>query len=229
MKALKTLTSVAVLVSALGTAAVANSSGTVDPVGNYSGSAGGKAYWGGYNISKGECVFSNHSDGEFGTYSPGSYKWSVSSAAKITVQASHVWKIFGTPVGANNDLTAATSGGDVTDSTGELWEVGGSKVGNVTVDYNGSKRLNTQFVNDRTNNITSHPVSKTWNNGGNSNPVTNVRTIITHGGGGTQEGDTMSGSANFELRGHILLTEELENKLRSSTQYYVPHEFTCLQ
>jgi hypothetical protein len=39
----------------------------------------------------------------------------------------------------------------------------------------------------------------------------------------------MSGSADFELRGHILLTQEVENKLHSNAQYYVPHEFTCLQ
>ena len=226
MKALKTLTSVAVLVSALGTAAVASSSGKVDVPGNgnYSGTAGGKAYWGGYNPGGSECVFSNHQNGDFGNYTPGSLKWSVSSAAKITVQARNVWKIFGTPVGANNDLDTATSGADVTDSTGGLYDTAGNFVGNVTVDYNGSKRLNTHFVNDRSNGKTSHPVTKTWNNGGDSNPATNVRIVVTHG-----TNDTMSGSADFELRGHILLTEEVENKLRSNTQYYVPHEFTCLQ
>ena len=231
MKTLKTLTSVAVLVSALGTVAVAsnNSSGTVDPVGNYTGSTGGKAYWGGYNPGGSECVFSNHQDGSFGTYTPGSLKWSVASAAKITIQARNVWKIWGTPVGANNDLVAATAGNDVTDSTGMLYDENDNFVGNVTVDYNGSKRKATAFINDRTNSKTKHDDIKTWNNGGDSNPVTNVRAIITHGGGGTQVGDTMSGSADFELRGHILLTQEVENKLRSNAQYYVPHEFTCLQ
>jgi hypothetical protein len=231
MKALRTLTSVAVLVSALGTVAVANSSGKVDvsPNGTYSGSLGGKAYWGGSHSTVGTCEFSNHQDGSFGTYTPGSLKWSVTSAAKITVQASKVWKIWGTPIGANNDLSAATDGADIADSTGQLWEVNGDMVGTVTVDYNGSKRINTAFLNDRSGNQTSHDDVKTWNNGGDSNPVTNVRAIITHGGGGTQLGDTMSGSADFELRGHILLTQEVENKLRSNTQYYVPHEFTCLQ
>lgn len=231
MKDLKTLTSVAVLVSALGTAAVASSSGTVDvlPNGTYNGSAGGKSYWGGSHSSVGTCEFSNHQDGSFGNYTPGSLKWSVTSAATITVQASKVWKIWGTPVGANNDLVAATAGNDVTDSTGGLYDKNNNFVGNVTVDYNGSKRLNTAFINDRNGSQTSHPASKTFNNNGDSNPVTNVRAIITHGGGSTQVGDTMSGSADFELRGHILLTQELENKLHSNAQYYVPHEFTCLQ
>lgn len=225
MKALKTLTSVAVLVSALGTVAVANnnSTGIVDPVGGYTGTKGGKAYWGGYNPGGSECVFSNHQNGDFGTYTPGSLKWSVSTAAKITVQARNVWKIWGTPVGAQNDLAAATSSADVTDSRGMLYDDNNNFVDYVTVDYNGSKRTNTHFVNDRTGWKTAH-TDQTWNNNGDSNPVTNVRIIVTNG-----PSDTMSGSADFELRGHILLTQEVENKLRSNTKYYVPHEFTCLQ
>ncbi len=204
MNTLKTLTSAAVLVSALAGAATANTAiinGVVHTDDN-------TVRWSGTTpVFASRCEFASTDLEMDMTFDEPNNTWTVdsTSGSGITVTMRDVSDVSLTPV--DNILYKDNGPG-----------VAGTDVGAVTVDYAGTK-ITWDFVATITSTgATSTDTGTGTDSGGSSFGIT------------AGSGKTMTGTISFdEINGTVSHTRAITDSLESRTDYYVDHMITCTQ